>query len=53
MEVGEELGVLKSLSAEQLQTLVGYAHPWAPTRESLRAFFETAIKAGLGRPPGG
>lgn len=48
VEVGEELGILKSLSAEQLQLLVGYAHQWAPTRESLRAFIETAMRAGLG-----
>jgi transcriptional regulator with XRE-family HTH domain len=48
MEVGEELGIIKQLSAEQLQILVGYAHQWAPTRDSLRAFVETAIKMGLG-----
>lgn len=48
MEVGEELGISKQLTAEQLQLLVGYAHQWAPTRESLRAFIETAIKARLG-----
>ena len=48
MEVGEELGIIRQLSAEQLQILVGYAHQWAPTRDSLRAFVETAIKMGLG-----
>lgn len=51
MEVGEELGIIRQLSAEQLQILVGYAHQWAPTRDSLRAFVETAIKMGLGRLP--
>ena len=53
VEVAEELGLTASLTAEQTQILLGYAYEWAPTRESLRAFVETAIKAGLGRPPGG
>lgn len=48
MDVAEEMGILKSLSAEQLQILVGYAHRWAPTHESMRAFIETAMRAGLG-----
>lgn len=52
MEVGEELGIIGQLSAEQLQLLVGYANRWAPTRESLRAFIETAIRAGLGQREG-
>lgn len=52
MDVAEELGILQQLSAEQLQLLVGYAHQWAPTRDSLRAFVETAMAVGLGTARG-
>ncbi|WP_290906513.1 helix-turn-helix transcriptional regulator [Aquabacterium sp.] len=52
VEVAEEMGLAASLTAEQTRVLVGYAYEWAPTRDSLRAFFRTAMTAGLGRPPG-
>jgi transcriptional regulator with XRE-family HTH domain len=48
LEVAAEFGVRDRLTGEQTKQLLGYAYEWAPTRESLRAFFRTAIAAGLG-----
>lgn len=46
--VAQEMGVLDRLTPAQIGILIGYAYEWAPTRASLRAFFETAMAAGLG-----
>jgi transcriptional regulator with XRE-family HTH domain len=43
LEIAAEFGVRDRLSAAQVKVLMGYAYEWAPTRESLRAFFQTAV----------